>query len=961
MSLAYALISALWIVFSDRFLRIFTANPDRFLFWSVAKGISFVFVTALLIYVLMERITSTNRSLESKVAMRTDALKKSEGRYRRILETAQEGVWILGAHDETEFVNQRMAEMLGLLPFAMVGARPIDFVDPEWKAEWERILATVHGGAAVSREMKFRREDGSELWLSLSASTLLDDNGRYTGAMALCSDIGERKKAEESIRLHATALNAAANAIVITDPNGTILWVNPAFTTLTGYELEDVVGQNPRILKSGGHNPAFYKDLWSTISAGRVWQGEMTNRRKNGSLYYEEMTVAPVRSSDGAVTHFIAIKQDVTARNQAQEALRHSEELFRRLVEHSSDGKFLVDGEAKIQYATESACHVSGYGRRELLGKSSFDFIREQDQVQARQLFQDMLSAPGSTRAWGFRFRHGDGSWRFFEGTCANHLQDPDVGAMVVNFRDSTARKMAEEALGNAEAQYREIFENAVIGIYQSNLQGRFLAINQAFANMLGFDSPKVAIEQVSDISQQLYADPAVRDEFHRALAKEGVVRNFEYEARDCKGRRMWLLENARVVCGRDGKIHHYEGTVEDVTERKTLHLQLQQAQKLEAVGRLAGGVAHDFNNMLGVIIGYSDILQTQVSANERALTSIAEIQRAARRAADLTRQLLAFSRKQLLQPQVLNLNSLIQELSKMLRRLIGDDIEFAAHPGNDLQRVKADPGQLEQVIMNLAVNARDAMPSGGRLLIETANAEVDKSFAERHSPMKPGSYVMLSVIDTGSGMDAGTLSHIFEPFFTTKEQGKGTGLGLSIVYGIVKQSGGYIWVESEPGRGTGFYIYLPSTIEASVQTAPLPSLRPVGGHETILVVEDNVSLSDLIQLILESAGYRVIRAHSGPEAVARQAENGSFQLVLADVILPGGMNGPQLVQKLCGRQPHLRALYMTGFAGELETLDGNAAQELPILPKPFTSDLLLRRVREILDPPHPRASRAAP
>jgi two-component system cell cycle sensor histidine kinase/response regulator CckA len=958
-SVTYVLISVSWIASSDYLLRTLAISPHQFVSWSIAKGIVFVLASAIVIYILMHRITSANQILESKVQLRTEALKKSETRYRRILETAHEGIWILGGQDKTEFANHRMSEMLGLQPFALVGVHPYDFVDREWRQEAEKFLATVRSGAASAAEMKLRREDGSVLWAFVSASPMLDENGGYNGALVLISDIGERKKAEDGLRLHATALNAAANAILITDPKGTILWVNPAFTALTGYELDDIVGETPRILSSGEHNPAFYKELWSTILEGKPWHGEIVNRHKNGTLYYEEMTIAPVRSESGTVTHFIAIKQDVTARNQAREALRRSEKLFHRLVEHSSDGKMLVDKNAIIHYVTESACSVSGFERRELLGKSLFDFAYGEDRMKAQQIFQRSLDAPGCTVEFSFRAFHGDGSWRYLDGTCANHLQDPDVEAVVVNFSDRTPRKLAEEALSRAEAKFREIFENAVIGIYQSTPEGRFLTMNRAFATVLGFDSPELAIQGVSDIAQYLYADPARREEFRRTLAKEGVVRNFAYEVRRRDGRHLWLLENARAVLDREGNVQWYEGTVEDVTELRTLEFQLQQAQKLEAVGRLAGGVAHDFNNMLGVILGYSDILQGQIAADQPALKSIAEIQRAGRRAADLTRQLLAFSRRQLLQPQVLNVNTLIEEVSKMLRRLIGDDVELVVRASEGLQKVKADPGQLEQVIMNLAVNARDAMPQGGRLLIETANVSVNQDFAARHPPMQAGRYVVLSVSDAGSGMDAETLSRIFEPFFTTKELGKGTGLGLSIVYGIVKQSGGYIWADSAPGRGTTFRIYFPPTADAITSVVAAARVRSVGGHETILLVEDDDSLCELINLILQNAGYRVIRAHSGPEALHLQRENETIDLLLTDVIMPGGMNGAQLANAFRVQQPALRMLCMTGYVGELKSIGGAATDNLVILAKPFTADDLLHKIREVLDQPQPRTQSA--
>ena len=523
---------------------------------------------------------------------------------------------------------------------------------------------------------------------------------------------------------------------------------------------------------------------------------------------------------------------------------------------------------------------------------------------------------------------------------------------MVVNFRDSTERKSAEEALRQAEAKYREIFENAVEGICQIAPSGQGLSANQAFATIFGFDTPDEAVQHISDISRQVYVDSAKREEISRALAEGGVVRNFECEACRRDGSRMWLLANVRATHGADGKILCYEGTLQDITERKTLELQLRQAQKLEAVGRLAGGVAHDFNNMLGVIIGYGDIVQTQLPPEHPAFRNTIEMQKAARRAADLTRQLLAFSRRQILQPQVLNLNSLLDELSKMLHRMIGEDVELVFHPGQDVARVKADPGQLEQVVMNLAVNAKDAMPRGGRLLIETANVEVDEDFAHRHVPMRPGSYVLLSVTDTGSGMDASLLSRIFEPFFTTKEQAKGTGLGLSIVYGIVKQSGGYIWVDSEPNRGSSFRIYLPPTAEAETAvTSFVPRPSSIGGTETILVVEDDASLREIIRMVLTTAGYRILEAPNGAEALTLlRGTNESVHLLVTDIIMPGRVNGWELAQSAAVIKPAMRALFMTGFGGELDTFGIAIAPDVMLITKPFSSDLLLRKVRETLD-----------
>jgi len=946
----YALVSVIWIVFSDRLVRHLAASPDAMTRWSIVKGSLFVFSSAVLIYFLMERISDANRDLADKVKSQTEALQKSGDRYRSVLETARAGVWTVDRQGKTEYVNQRMASMLGFRVEELVGRDLLEYVDPDW----QNIAAKIFRGqqAFSSGELRLRRKDGSEIWASAYRVTLFDELGQYDGAVSRVSDISEQKRTEDQLRLQATALNAAANAIVITDAAGTILWVNPAFTTVTGYEPEEVTGRNPRVLKSGEHDSQFYQALWNTIRAGRVWHGEVVNRHKDGHLYWEEMTIAPVRSREGGITHFVAIKLDVTARNQAREALRRNEVRFRRLVENIGDGIVVVNDEGKIQFASESACNVTGYTREELLGRTMLEFAHGEDLEQIQRLFERSLRESGVIVRWGSRVRHKDGSWHYFEGTTANQLEDPDIAALVINFRDITARQEAEEALIRAEARYRAIFENAAVGIYLSAPEGRYLSMNQALASIYGFDSPEDAIQNLAEI-KSLCVDANKWTEFQRTLAEEGEVRNFEYEVKRRDGSQRWLVESARAVYGDKGELLYYEGVVEDATERKSLELQLRQVQKLQAVGRLAGGVAHDFNNLLGVIIGYGEILETQLPAEHPGLNSVTEMQKAARRAANLTRQLLAFSRKQILQPQVLNLNSLVDELNKMLRRLIGDDIELVFHPGQELARVKADPGQLEQVIMNLAVNAKDAMPGGGRLLIETANVDVDEGFAYRHSPMRPGSYVLLSVADTGSGMSAEILSHIFEPFYTTKEQGKGTGLGLSIVYGIVKQSGGYVWVDSEPDHGSAFRIYLPPTTEAETALAPPVRASSIGGTETILVVEDDPSLREMIRIVLRAAGYRILEAQGGPEALARLREtNESVRLLLTDIIMPGKMNGWELAQSVATGWPGMRMLFMTGFGVELGTFGMEIAPDVMLITKPFSSDLLLRKVRETLDNP---------
>jgi two-component system cell cycle sensor histidine kinase/response regulator CckA len=408
---------------------------------------------------------------------------------------------------------------------------------------------------------------------------------------------------------------------------------------------------------------------------------------------------------------------------------------------------------------------------------------------------------------------------------------------------------------------------------------------------------------------------------------------------------------SVRRVDGENGSPAYFETFAEDVTEKRVLEKQLRMAQKMEAIGRLSGGIAHDFNNHLGVIIGYSRVLKKSLAENATLCDHALEIEKAGQRAASLTKQLLAFSRQQVLTPAVLNLNALAVDMEKMLPRLLGEDIEVSLQLDTELGTVKADQSQIEQVIMNLAVNARDAMPTGGKLKIQTCNVELDQAYTRTHPGSKVGSYVSLAVTDTGMGMDAGTLTHIFEPFFTTKERGKGTGLGLATVYGVVKQSNGYIWVDSAPGKGTSFEIYLPRHVgQPQFDERIVESIEKLGGSETVLLVEDAEPLRKLAQTFLEAGGFRVLSAGCGEEALEVAARSGiTFDLLLTDVVMPG-MNGRVLAEQMLPREPGMRVLYMSGYTDSFIAGHGVLDPGTHLLHKPFTEETLIRKVREVLD-----------
>src|SRR5579862_1166303 len=507
------------------------------------------------------------------------------------------------------------------------------------------------------------------------------------------------------------------------------------------------------------------------------------------------------------------------------------------------------------------------------------------------------------------------------------------VAALICSF--NAALRSAQEGLRRSEINFRSLVTNAPYGICRCDSAGILLSANPALTIMLGYES---ATELVGRNLANLYADTqqwfVIADCFHSSHRFNGVIADWL-----CKERSPITVRLSGRTIRDEHNTTYFELFAEDVTENRALEQQLRQAQKMEAIGRLAGGIAHDFNNLLMVISGYCEFLLERIGPDPAVRGPAQEIANAANRATALTRQLLAFSRKQMLTPKVLDLNAVVTENFKMLTRLIGEDIELVMVPGADLGAAKADPGQIEQVIMNLAVNARDAMPRGGKLTIETANVTLDETYARLHPPAEPGEYVMLSISDTGIGMDAETQSRIFEPFFSTKGP-KGTGLGLSMVYGIIKQSGGYIWAQSEQGKGTCFKVYLPRVSETGEPTMAkpiVPAKEVQQGRETVLLVEDEVTVLRLAREYLELQGYTVIDAGDPATAILiSNAHNGPIHLLLTDVVMPG-MTGRELANHLSPRRPEMRVLYMSGYTENAIGQNGTLDAGITLLQKPFT------------------------
>ena len=524
----------------------------------------------------------------------------------------------------------------------------------------------------------------------------------------------------------------------------------------------------------------------------------------------------------------------------------------------------------------------------------------------------------------------------------------PDGGTVCV-CRDLSQHQQAEKARADAETKYRMLVEhvNAITYIAEIGIHGKWFYISPQVENILGY-TPEEWLALSPDWDQHIHPDDLPVVIAAEEQSRNGFPFQAEFRVRRKDGREVWLSDTAVIVQGSDSH-PVMEGIMVDITERKALETQLQQSRKMEAVGRLAGGIAHDFNNLLTIISGYTELALSRPLLPNEAHADIERIENAAGRAAALVRQLLAFSRKQVLQPKILDLNKIVLNLDSLLRRLMDERIEMVTRVKDDLGKVKADPAQVEQVIMNLVVNARDAMPDGGRLVVETCNTDLDANYAVDHVSVRPGRYVMLAVSDTGVGMDRQTVAHIFEPFFTTKESGRGTGLGLSTVYGIVKQSGGYIWVYSEPGKGSTFKVYLPRVDEvpeaASAQAAP----RAQRGTETILIVEDEEAVRELIQTVLTEKGYDVIPSLDPKHAEEIAARfSGDIHLLLTDMVMPG-TSGRELAERISARRRDIRVLFMSGYTDNVITSGGMLEEGLAFLQKPFSPAALVQKVREVL------------
>jgi len=777
-------------------------------------------------------------------------------------------------------------------------------------------------------------------------------------------------------------LEAAPEAISILDADFRVVRVNREFTRIFGFRSDEAVGRSLASLILPPDRSAELRWIKDSLGRGERVHLETKRQRKDGSLVDVAACAAAMTMTDGR-DGICVFYRDVSEEKRA-ETLSSA---MVRIAEQASSAVDLQEFYAAVHRILSELMYARNFyialfdpasqllnfpyfvddhdsqPAPKKLSKGLTEYVLRSGEplLCTPEVFEklvtseavELIGAP-SLDWLGIPLKGGGQTFGVLVvQSYAPHVRFGEKEKDILTFvsqqlASAVEHKRSEEALRRSESRYRSLVQSAVYSIYRSNLEGRFLDVNPALVSMLGYESAEEVL--ALDPRTNVFVDSHELDRLIQESRKGSRVDNIEVQ---------WKRKDEKVITARlsGSVVNSVDGTpvleiiAEDVTEQRALENQFRQAQKMEAVGRLAGGVAHDFNNLLMVISGYTEVLLERTGKGNPLFPKIQAIHQATERATTVTRQLLAFSRRQMLELKVVDINAIVADMERLLRPLIGEDVELHTQLAADLGRIRADAGQIEQVIMNLVVNSRDAMRSGGKIVIQTANVSLKKDELRReYSYIQPGPYVMLSIKDDGHGMDKETQAHIFEPFFTTKEKGKGTGLGLSTVYGIVKQSGGYILVQSDAGQGTTFRIYLPRVEEAAQPASPVQVTRELhGGTETVLLVEDEASVRELVRETLQAKGYNVLEAENGNAALQIVGQlSHPVAMLITDVVMPG-MSGRELSARLCASHPDTKVLYLSGYTEDAIIHEGVLEPGTAFLQKPFTLQALARKVREVL------------
>jgi len=878
-----------------------------------------------------------------------EALRKSEEKLKSIFSAAPVGIGVVENRVIKE-ANDHLCQMTGYgrsellnvnVRFLYATEEEFEFVEREkYKQVAEKGKGTV--------ETFWRRKDGEVINVLLSSSPINPSN-MSLGVTFTALDITERKRAEgrlaESEERFRLAFENANIGVCLVDTEGRFLRVNDRLCEIWGYSKSELETMSVNDV-THPEDLDISQDFIEAACLGEVERDVFEKRylHKLGHVVWGQVSSSLVRDRQGNPLYYIAHVQNFTDRKRAEEELRATEQRYRSLVEESFDGIFLHKG-TKVVFANSRLCEMLGYERSEVEGLDFWRLYHPDYHDITRYRAQARMRGEAVPSQYEVMLQRKDGS-SFYGEILAKVLEVAGGPGVQVWVRDITARREAEQELRRSEERYRTLFEESKDGVFLTADDGRVVDVNQSLLDMLGYTREELLGLNIA----QVYADPSDRDKYRRAIKEAGSVKDYPITFKRKDGKEIHCLETASCRLAFDGAIIGCQGITRDVSEQEHLQEQLIQAQKMEAVGTLAGGVAHDFNNILQVALGYSELILGDEGLPQRYKPDLQKINESARRGADLVQRLLTFSRKTQSNPQPLSVNRRINEIGKMLERTIPKMIDIRLMLDEDLAAINADPTQLDQVLMNLAVNARDAMPDGGKLIIETANILLDEEYARTHLDVRPGHYVLLMVTDTGSGMDKDTLEHIFEPFYTTKGAGEGTGLGLAVVHGIVQQHGGFIRCYSEPGAGTTFNIYFPALVSDEAPEERVSGLRPRGGSETILVADDDEMVRDLCSRILVKAGYTVIAASSGKEALERYKTQGEgISLVILDLIMPE-MSGKQCLEGLLSLDPSIKVVIASGYSANGPTKDALSAGAKGFVNKPYDIRQVLAVVREILD-----------
>ena len=773
--------------------------------------------------------------------------------------------------------------------------------------------------------------------------------------------IAERSAHDSQLRLmaertlaHAVQQQMPVGVVVAEVPSGRLVSVNAQMTEifrmpfkpatdLQSYEWTGFDATGNR------YSPLEWPLARTVLTRETVRGEEIRIRRGDGSDGFIRMSSAPVRDSEGKVVSAVAIVVDVTDQRKAERAVRVTDERFKFVAKATNDVIWDWDLRTNSLVWNDSVETVFGHKQNRIYPEIQWwrDHLHVQDRDRVIAGLQAVIDGGGTSWSDHYRYRRADGTYanvmdRAYVARDNSGAAIRVIGAMT----DITERSRSEAAI-RFQAQLLNAVQQAVVA---TDRDGLVIFWNTFAEKLYGWAAEEAVGRPIEELTPSPFLRQHASEIFERGAAGESWTGEFLVQGK--AGKMFPALLTTSPVRDEHGTVLGFVRVSIDLTERRNLEEQFRQSQKMDAVGRLAGGIAHDFNNLLTVIRLNTEIIMEGLDPTDPRGEDVKQIRSAAERASSLTRQLLAFSRKQILQPRVLDMNSVVSSVEPMLRRLIGEDVVIGSSC-TARGYVVADPGQLEQILVNLVVNARDAMPQGGRISIETQNVELDETYTSEHAPVVPGRYVMLSVGDTGVGMTRDTREHAFDPFFTTKEAGKGTGLGLATVYGIVKQSGGYVWIYSEPGHGTTLKLYFPEVSSAAAFKTgeyKIMAKEHARGSETILLVEDEDAVRGLTSRILEKQGYRVIAAQHGREAMdIATKEEGHIDLVLTDIVMPG-MNGRGLVERLAGIRPRIKSLYMSGYTDDDIVRRGFIEPSKSFLQKPFTSEALLQTVRKVLD-----------